>query len=77
VRIGAWKLLKPHLDAAPQLYDLAQDPGEQADLAAREPARVAALQAEWDRWNAGNETPRWIDVRWNGDGPRPGAAKKK
>jgi arylsulfatase A-like enzyme len=77
VRAGNWKLLKPHLNAAPQLYDLTADPGEKSDRAAREPARVAALQATWDRWNADNETPRWIDQRWNGDGPRPGGKAKK
>lgn len=30
-------------------------------------------------WNANNEPPRWIDNRWNGDGPgaRKAAAKTK
>jgi arylsulfatase A-like enzyme len=78
VRQGDWKLVKPHVDAAPRLFNLAQDLGEQQDLAAREPARARQLQALWDAWNAANEPPRWIDVRWNGDGPRPkaGAGKK-
>jgi hypothetical protein len=33
----------------------------------------------WDAWNAKNETPRWIDLRWNGDGPatKKAAAKKQ
>ena len=35
---------------AHELYDLARDPREQRDLAAREPARVHALAAELERW---------------------------
>jgi hypothetical protein len=27
---------------------------------------VKHLQALWDAWNVKNETPRWIDERWNG-----------
>jgi arylsulfatase A-like enzyme len=77
VRQGDWKLLKPHINSAPQLYNLARDLGETNDLAAAEPARVRQLQALWDAWNAGNETPRWIDVRWNGDGPAAAKAKRK
>ena len=68
VRQGDWKLVKPHIDSAPLLFNLAKDIGEQNDLAAAEPARVKELQALWDAWNAKNESPRWIDERWNGDG---------
>jgi arylsulfatase A-like enzyme len=71
VRQGDWKLVKPHVDSAPKLFNLAADVGERDDLAAREPARVKALQTLWDTWNKANETPRWIDLRWNGDGPGP------
>lgn len=74
VRQGDWKLIKGHIDQPPRLYNLANDLGEQNDLAAAEPRRVQALQARWNAWNAGNEPPRWIDQRWNGDGP--GAARK-
>ena len=79
VRQGDWKLVKPHIDQAPRLHNLAQDPGEQNDLAPQQPERVKQLQALWDAWNADNEAPRWIDHRWNGDGAKPKkqAAKKQ
>jgi arylsulfatase A-like enzyme len=70
VRQGDWKLVKPHLDTAPRLHHLAQDIGEQTDLAAQNPEKVKQLQALWDAWNAENEPPRWIDERWNGDGAK-------
>jgi len=78
VRQGDWKLVKPHLDSVPLLFNLINDPGEKTDLAASQPDRVKQLQALWDGWNARNEPPRWIDNRWNGDGPQPkkAAAKK-
>ncbi|MEO6246739.1 MAG: sulfatase-like hydrolase/transferase, partial [Opitutaceae bacterium] len=49
VREGAWKLIEP--DGAPaQLFDLANDSGENKDLAAEKPdlaQRLAASLAEW------------------------------
>jgi arylsulfatase A-like enzyme len=66
VRQGDWKLVKPSLKAAPKLFDLARDPGEKTNLAAKHPEKVKQLQALWDAWNAKNEPPRWIDERWNG-----------
>lgn len=49
VRAGAWKLVwrdvRTHPDAAPQLFDLDQDPGEQHDQAATQPQQVARLLA--------------------------------
>ncbi len=47
VREGDWKLIasgKPGEETF-ELFDLARDPGEQADLAAQEPGRVSALKA--------------------------------
>jgi tetratricopeptide (TPR) repeat protein len=35
----------------PELYDLDRDPGEQHNLAARNPERVAALRRDLGRWN--------------------------
>jgi arylsulfatase A-like enzyme len=66
VRQGDWKLVKPELKQAPKLFNLAADPGEKTDLAAKMPDKVKQLQALWDAWNAKNEPPRWIDERWNG-----------
>jgi len=53
VRVGDWKLVRQHLNAAPnqsnqpttELYDLAHDPGETTDLAAAHPDQVAKLLA--------------------------------
>jgi arylsulfatase B len=58
LRSGDWKLIRDH-DAPWQLYDLAADLGEKSDLAAREPDRVAALAAIWEKWNAANVAPKW------------------
>lgn len=56
-----WKLIKPHADATsfhgneigsgatPQLYDLAEDPGETVNLADLHPQRVAAMLAKLQR----------------------------
>jgi arylsulfatase A-like enzyme len=80
VRQGDWKLVKPHINDQPHLFNLAQDIGEKNDLAAQEPERVKQLQALWDAWNAQNEPPRWIDNRWDGNGAgarKAGKAKNK
>jgi arylsulfatase A-like enzyme len=77
VRQGDWKLVKPHINSEPKLFSLIQDPGEQTDLASKEPERAKKLQALWDAWNAHNEPPRWIDHRWNGDGPAEKKAAAK
>jgi arylsulfatase A-like enzyme len=39
------------VDKPDQLFDLANDLGEQHDLANRDPATLRTLQAEWERWN--------------------------
>jgi arylsulfatase A-like enzyme len=77
VRQGDWKLVKPHINDQPHLFNLASDIGEKNDLAAQEPERVKKMQALWDDWNAKNEPPRWIDNRWNGDGAAHKAGKAK
>lgn len=68
VRRGDWKLVKPHIDSAPLLFNLAADIGESNNLATTEAEKTKQLQSLWDAWNAKNEPPRWIDERWNGDG---------
>jgi arylsulfatase A-like enzyme len=77
VRQGDWKLVKASKDMEPMLVNLASDPGEQKDLSAEHPARKAALQALFDRWNASMQPPRWEDQRWNGDPDRKDNKKKK
>ena len=43
---------------SPQLFDLDADPGEEHDLAAAEPARVARMEADLDRWFEAVEADR-------------------
>jgi len=50
VREGDWKLIEQYEDGSLELYDLAKDPSEQTDLAAAEPARVAALRGKLEAW---------------------------
>ncbi len=46
-----WKLLVPRrADRAVELYHVARDPAERADLAAADPERVAALRRALDAW---------------------------
>lgn len=60
VRHGDWKLLVSLKgDGKPELYNLRDDIGEENDLASKEPARVAELQALYDAWNAKNIPPLW------------------
>ena len=49
-RDGDWKYLR--VDGHDYLFNLPQDERERANLAAREPARLAALRDAWEHWNA-------------------------
>ena len=52
-RLGPWKLVWGKRQAEPvrwQLFNLAEDPSEEHDLAASEPAKTAELAALWDAW---------------------------
>jgi len=50
IREGDWKLIEQYEDGSLELYNLAKDPGEKTDLAATEPARVAALRGKLEAW---------------------------
>ena len=64
VRHGDWKLVVSKGGSGkPELYDLAADVGEQNDLAAREPGRVAELQKLYDGWNAEQSEPTVRDSK--------------
>lgn len=67
VREGKWKLVVR--DSQPELYDLTSDIGEQKDLAAREPAIVARLDAARKAWDRQLIAPLWSNPQ--------GAVKKK
>ena len=58
VRSGDWKLVESHGGSgSPELYNLAEDMGEQHDLAASEPQRMAELQALHKAWNSQQAEP--------------------
>lgn len=50
IRRGAWKLIEWQEDGRVELYNLAQDLGEQTDLAGKEPQRVTQLRDELHAW---------------------------
>lgn len=58
-----------------ELYDLASDPTELRDLAAREPAEAESLRAEWDRWAAEVGVVPWAELP--GANYKPGAKYRK
>ena len=68
LRRGTMKLVRPKADAAVELYDLAADRGETANLADKQPDVTARLEREM---NASRTEPRpqsepphpWWDVR--------------
>ena len=49
-REGDWKLIEQYENGSLELYNLAKDPSETTDLAAAEPARVAALRGKLEAW---------------------------
>jgi arylsulfatase A-like enzyme len=49
LRDGDWKYLR--VDGNDYLFNIAADERERANLAAREPARLAAMREAWSRWN--------------------------
>lgn len=70
VRDGDWKLVVANGGSGkPELYDLASDVGERADLAASHPERVASLKQKYDSWAAEQAPAR--------DPAREGRAKGK
>jgi arylsulfatase A-like enzyme len=50
MRQGRWKYLK--MDEHEYLFDVVRDARERANLATRDPDRLAAMRAEWLRWDA-------------------------
>jgi arylsulfatase A-like enzyme len=75
VREGDWKLIEWFEDGRLELYDIAKDPGERTDLAAKNPGKVRELHAKLIAWrkevNAVMPTP---DPEFGKDA---GARKKK
>jgi arylsulfatase A-like enzyme len=50
LRDGDWKYLR--VDGNDYLFNIPQDERERANLAAREPARLAAMRSAWEAWEA-------------------------
>lgn len=50
LRDGNWKYLR--VDGHDYLFDIPSDERERANLAGRDPARLADLRAAWESWNA-------------------------
>lgn len=58
IREGDWKLVCPTSDVRrPRLYNLAVDPLERRNQAARDPARVQRMQRAFDLWSAQQAAP--------------------
>ena len=62
VREDGWKYIRTEssADVSEELYDLRRDPRERVDLAATEPAQLAALRERWLAFD--REAPRWRAV---------------
>ena len=50
MRQGSWKYLR--VDGHDYLFDLTQDARERANLAKRDPERLARMRQDWEDWNA-------------------------
>ncbi len=55
VREGDWKLIIDAKGDKPELFDLASDPNESNDLAAKHPEKVVLLRGELDRIRTGDD----------------------
>jgi arylsulfatase A-like enzyme len=58
-RVGEWKIVRTWDNQSVELYNLAQDVGEQKDLSADYPSHVKELDSEWSRWNRQLVPPLW------------------
>ncbi len=56
VREGSFKLILDLLDGKRELYDLASDPGEQADISSQDPRRTYEMEQKLRRWMDASKT---------------------
>ena len=68
VRMGDWKLLERYEDGQVHLYNLADDIGEQTDLAKTHPDRASAMRAKLHAWYKETDA-KFLQAK--GDGPQP------
>ncbi|MCI0700245.1 MAG: sulfatase-like hydrolase/transferase [Planctomycetia bacterium] len=68
IRKGDLKLVASAVDGVDKvlLYNLKDDIGESKDLAAAMPDKVKELKADWDKWSAQQEKPRWVPAKKKG-----------
>jgi hypothetical protein len=50
IRHGDWKLIEHYEDGRCELFNLARDVGETTDVSSKEPARVADLRGQLEKW---------------------------
>jgi arylsulfatase A-like enzyme len=84
IRRGNWKLIEWLEDQRVELFDLSRDPGEQNDLANRDPKRAATLRDEMKSWQKSvgarfpTPNPKFDPSARSGRAvPTPAAAKGK
>lgn len=73
IRYGDWKLIHNALTQSTLLYNLVQDPSEQQNLSAQEPALTARLMqmiADWEKDKVAPLWPRVMDFYFEVDGER-------
>lgn len=75
IRRGDWKLIHYYADQRRELYNLADDPGEQSDVAAENEAVVAKLGAELDAYL--ERTAANLPKPWPGYDPEMENTKNK
>ena len=71
VRMGDWKLIQRLEDGRLHLFNIRNDPGEHTDLAAKEPARAAAMLARLQSWR--DEVGARYLRQENNNSPKPWA----
>jgi arylsulfatase A-like enzyme/catechol 2,3-dioxygenase-like lactoylglutathione lyase family enzyme len=76
-RVGDWKLVQERGGAA-ELFNLKDDIGEKADLAAKEPAKLKELQAAFAAWDKQMMPAQWRrqDGRTQGAAASPGITRR-
>lgn len=77
LRDGDWKLVQSFEDGGrAALFDLANDPGESRDLAAKEPRRAAALLEKLEAWQRATGAALPVDPNpvWDPEAERPRGA---
>jgi arylsulfatase A-like enzyme len=74
-RLGDWKLVRDSRQGEGDLlFNLAQDIGEQHDLATRHPDKLRELQAAYAAWDRQMTPPRW--TRQDARNAEPGGKPK-